>query len=147
MLIVGQIMSSVYKKLPYLIMLLFIFPASANAEIKIYIGAPAYKYKHNYSNHYSNRHNYRKNIHSKNNKFNKYNFPPYSYGNTIDTRRANKSYYYSPSYRYQANRYNNNGYYNYNNKYRRNRSYQKGYRHGLKDARRLSKKRHYKLGD
>jgi hypothetical protein len=122
-------MSSTAKNILYSMTLLLLFPMSAFADIKIIIGSPAYQHRHNYSNSYSNNHHY------KQNKYSKYDFPPYSY-------RNNKKYY-SPSYRYQPDNYS----YNYNpyTSFRYKQNYQDAYRQGFRDG--LHKRKQtFKLG-
>lgn len=130
-------MTSSAKKILYLTALLLFFPMSASAEIKIIIGAPAYKYNHHYSSQHSNKHHYKQ---SKHHRFNKYNFAPYSY--------RNNNYNFSHGYRYQPNKIYNYSYYNPYSSFRYNQRNKNAYRQGYKDGRhaRNHHKKNFKLG-
>ena len=135
--------------------LLFAYPISALADVKIILNPPGYKYnpygyKQYSPKYYSNKYKYNKykykKHHYKKKKYNKYDFAPYSYkSKQYDYSHGKKQFYYPknivrPSY----NRiYNYNPYAHNYNKYQhqKEKAYWQGYRDGYHQN-----KRHYKLG-
>lgn len=131
-------MPSTYKVIFYLATLLLLFPLSSHADIKIYLGAPAYKYKHNY-------HPY--NNYYKPYRYNTRNYNPYSnhsysyfsnfYGNKHEHDRFN----------YYRNKYHGYNHYNPYSHHKNKRHYNNAYQQGFKDSYEFKQhKRTNKLG-
>lgn len=119
-------MSLPYRSILYSA-ILFLFPLSSQAEIKIYFGAPGYShYKHNYYSH--------KNYRNQNSRYGNY-YSPYSrgyYNNLSDLYRRHGNKHAFDRAEYYRNKYQNND----SNSRRNNRRYHDAYNQGFNDGRR-----------
>ena len=114
-------MSSTYKIIFYSAILILLFPVNSHADIKIYLGAPAYNYKHNYypQNNFYNR-----------NYYNKKYYTPYS--NYRYKNLSNLYKFYGNKHAYDRANYYRNKYNKRNNKRRHNNAYTQGYNDRLR---------------